>query len=110
MTDIIWNKKAKKFVQKLDIKTKREIGALLLLLQRGKTLGPPQSKPMKDIDSLAYELRINDRKGIYRIIYILNFRGNIYIPHVFQKKTQKTSKQDIETAKKRLREFLNESK
>lgn len=106
MRKIKWNEKARDFVRDLDIATKREIGTLLLLLQRGETLGEPLSKPMRAIHAKAHELRIKDRHGIYRIIYIYFSDKEILIPHAFMKKTQKTPKYEIDLAQRRLKELL----
>lgn len=108
MKRVIWNEKAREFVRALDSELKIEIVALLMMLQSGEVLGSPQSKPMKSIHSNAYELRIRDRSGIYRVIYVLWVENKILIPHAFNKKTQKTSKKEIELSIKRLKEMLNE--
>ena len=109
MKKVLWNEKAKEFVRSLDDDTKREIGTLLMILQTGKTLGEPQSKPMKIINKNAYELRVKDKKGTYRVIYILIDGDKILIPHAFVKKTQKTPKKEIELSIKRLKELLHET-
>jgi phage-related protein len=107
---IKWNSKALEYVRLLDDKTKREIGTLLMLVQSGKFLSEPQSKPMKIIHRNAHELRIKDMFGTYRVIYILNIKGTIFIPHAFGKNTQKTPHREINLAIQRLQEFLNENK
>ena len=108
MKEIKWNAKAREFVRALDVEAKREIGTLLMMLQSGVKLGQPQSKPMRIIHQGAYELRIKDRKGSYRVIYILNIGNKILIPHAFSKKTQKTPQKEIELSIKRLQEMINE--
>lgn len=109
MKEIKWNEKARDFVRSLDLETKKEIGALLMILQFGKTLGEPQSKPIKSIHKNAFELRIKDNVGIHRVIYILKVRDKILIPHAFTKKTQKTPKKEIELSISRLKELLDET-
>lgn len=109
MQELKWNPKAREFVRSLEIETKREIGTLLMLLQSGKRLGEPQSKPMKSIHLNAHELRVKDRRGAYRVIYVLNIGGKILIPHAFTKKTQKTPQREIELTIKRLQELLYEN-
>jgi phage-related protein len=108
--EIKWNKEALAFVRGLTDSTKREIGSLLMALQLGINLGPPQAKPMKIIDKNAFELRIKDRLGNYRIIYVVKLGDEILIPHAFNKKTQKTLRVDIDLSIKRLREMKNENK
>ena len=110
MKEVKWNKNAQDLIRSLDRRTRIEIGTLLMMLQAGAVLTEPQSKPMKSIHSKAHELRIRDKNGIYRIIYVLIFSDLILIPHAFIKKTQKTSKKDIELSMKRLKEMLNENK
>ena len=110
MKKVKWNEKAKDFIRALDIETKKEIGSLLLLLQKGRVLGMPQSKPFKTIHKNAYELRVKDKKGVYRVIYVLCIEGVILIPHAFTKKTQKTPKKEIDLSIIRLKELLNEIK
>ncbi len=109
MKTIKWNSKAKEFVKQLSIETKKEIGALLLLLQRGVILQSPQSKLLKAIHKNAFELRMSDKKGSYRVIYIFILKGTIFIPHAFQKKTQRTPKKEINLAQARIKELKNEN-
>ena len=109
MKEVKWNLRAKEFVRSLDDETKREIGALLMIIQSGQRLSEPQSKPMRSIHQNAHELRIKDRKGAYRVIYVLNIGDKIFIPHAFTKKTQKTPIKEIELSIRRLQELLNEN-
>jgi phage-related protein len=48
------------------------------------------------------ELRDQDRHFWYRLIY-KRIDGKIYVLHCFRKKTNKTSRGDIETASQRLK-------
>lgn len=59
---------------------------------------------MKSVGRGVRELRIQ-HEGQYRVIYIATFVDAIYVLHAFQKKSQKTSKQDLETAKQALKEI-----
>ncbi len=110
MREINWNSKARDFVRSLDENTRREIGTLLMLIQSGIKLTEPQSKPMKAIHKSAFELRIKDKKGIYRVIYVLNIGNKILIPHAFTKTSQKTPQKEIKLSIKRLQELINENK
>ena len=44
----------------------------------------------------------------YRIFYIAKFEEAIYVLHVFQKKTQKTSQNDIELGQQRYKTLLKQ--
>jgi len=56
-------------------------------------------KPMTAIGSGAMEIRIHEPHE-HRVIYVAKFPEAIYVLHAFEKKTQKTSRKDIETARK----------
>ena len=49
-----------------------------------------------------------DEAGAFRVLYLAKFAGAVYVLHCFQKKTEKTSKADVELAAKRYRELLKE--
>lgn len=54
-----------------------------------------------------HELRINDERNTWRIIYRVDDDA-IIILKVFNKKTQQTPKQVIAVCKKRIKEYDNE--
>ena len=76
---------------------RREAGFELSNVQAG--LQPSDWKPMNTVGAGAVEIRIKDKDGIYRVIYVARFEEAVYVLHAFQKKTQKTRKADIELAK-----------
>lgn len=59
---------------------------------------------MPTVGAGVREIRIRDASGAYRVIYIATLPDAIHVLHVFQKKTQKTARHDLELAKARLRE------
>lgn len=81
-----------------------EAGFLLRLLQQGKTLGMPQSRPMPSIGARCHELRINDARSTWRIMYRIDSDA-IVILEVFNKTTRQTPKAVIEVCKRRLKEY-----
>ena len=60
-------------------------------------------KSMPNVGAGAYEVRVRDARGAFRVIYVAKFADAVYVLHAFQKKTQKTRNQDIELAAKRYR-------
>lgn len=67
----------------------------------GPNLGEPHTKSM---GRGLYELRANGPEGIARGLFC-SVKGNqVVILHVFQKKTQKTPKRDLELGYRRMRE------
>ena len=79
-----------------------EAGYLLRRLQRGDLLSMPWSRSMPSIGTRCHELRITDENSIWRIIYRIDDAA-ILILDIFNKKTQQTPKNVIETCKKRIR-------
>ena len=84
----------------------REAGYQIDRVQNG--LLPDDYKPMSSIGSAVAEIRLWDEAGTFRVIYVAKFENAVYVLHCFQKKTQKTSKKDLDLAAKRYKELVKE--
>ena len=82
---------------------KREAGHQLDRVQHG--YDPSEWKPMASIGTGVREIRIQEQ-GQYRVVYFTKLKDAIHVLHAFQKKTQKTRKQDIDAAKHALKQIL----
>lgn len=60
---------------------------------------------MLTIGKGAEEIRIWTGDA-YRVFYVARFEEAVYVLHTFQKKTQKTSKRDIELGQRRYTKML----
>jgi phage-related protein len=85
---------------------RREAGYQLDQVQQGRD--PDDWKPMSTIGQGVREIRIRDADGAFRVIYVAKFETAIYVLHCFQKKTQKTSREDIALATRRYKDLLKE--
>jgi len=85
---------------------KREAGYQIDRVQHG--LPPDDWKPMNTIGQGVKEIRIRDAAGAFRVVYIAKFADVVHVLHCFQKKTEKTSKTDLDLASKRFRELMQE--
>ena len=94
---------ARKDLARFPETARRRMGHELFMAQVGRT--PSDFKPMPDVGAGAYEVRVRDEAGAFRIIYVAKFNDAVYVLHAFQKKTQKTRKQDIDAAKQVLRQL-----
>jgi len=83
---------------------RQDVGYQLDQVQRGKQ--PRDFKPMPTVGKGVEELRVWDETGTYRVIYIARLEQAVYVLHAFQKKTQATSKRDVELAKNRYAELI----
>lgn len=67
-------------------------------------LNPTDWKPMSSVGAGVREIRIRSR-GAFRIIYLGTRPESVYVLHAFRKTSAKTRKQDIELARKRIRDL-----
>jgi phage-related protein len=88
------------------LSARREAGYQLDQVQHGGV--PDDWKPMKAIGRGVREIRIQDENGAFRVIYVAKYADAVYVLHCFQKKTQKTSKPDLDLAAKRYRDLVKE--
>lgn len=54
------------------------------------------------------EIRIRDKSGAFRVIYLATVQDLVLVLHAFQKKSQATAQKDIDLAAKRLRAWRKE--
>jgi phage-related protein len=85
---------------------RREAGYQLDQVQRGRE--PDDRKPMNTVGRGVQQIRIRDATGAFRVMYVAKFDDAVHVLHCFQKKTQKTSKADLNLAAQRYRDLLKE--
>ena len=86
-----------------------EAGHKLFRVQQGKS--PGDLKPLPSVGRGAKEIRIHSWAGgrlEHRVVYVAHFPEAVYVLHAFRKTTRRTSPQDLETARSRYREMLNQ--
>ena len=81
-----------------------EAGVLLRRLQRGEALSLPHSRPMPVVGARCHELRIDDERKTWRIVYRADADA-VVIAEVFQKTTRTTPRHVIEVCRARLRRY-----
>ena len=85
---------------------RHDAGYQLDKLQRG--LQPDDFKPMPTIGKGVEEIRLWDDSGTFRVIYTARLKEMVVVLHAFQKKTQATSRRDMELAKHRWAQLEQE--
>ena len=83
---------------------RQNAGYQLEKVQDGKA--PDDFKPMPSIGKGVEEIRVWDESGTYRVIYTARVGDFVYVLHAFQKKTQATSKRDIDLARRRFGQLM----
>ena len=97
-----------KRIREFPADVKQDVGYQLDKLQRGQQ--PDDFKPMPSIGKGVEEIRVWNDSGAYRVIYSARIADAVYVLHAFQKKTQATSKRDIDTAKERFAQLMRDRK
>ena len=103
LKEVVWLGDSKEVVSEFPVAIKEDLGFQLYQMQQGKM--PVSSRPMKSIGSSVFELKEQDHQGWYRVIYTIQVKGKIYVLHCFKKQSAKTSKPDLEIAKKRMKQI-----
>jgi phage-related protein len=83
---------------------RQQAGYQIDRVQRG--LDPDDWKPMKTVGSGVREIRIRDAAGAFRVIYIATLADAVYVLHAFGKKSQATSKRDLDLAVARFKHLM----
>ncbi len=107
MKNVLWVANSQEVVRGFPKQVRSDLGTELRRLQEG--LLPKKWKPMLSIGQGVNEIRVKYR-GEYRLIYIAKFEEGIYALHAFRKKTQKTAQSDVELARKRLKDVIQQRK
>lgn len=88
------------------VSARREAGFQLGSVQRGRD--PDDWKPMNTIGQGVREIRIRDDGGAFRVLYVAKFEEAVFVLHCFQKKSQKTSRADLDLATRRYKDLRKE--
>ena len=102
------NEPVREWLKSLEpIENRKAIGADLKTVEQGWPIGMPTCRPMEGTKGL-FEVRTNiSDKRIARVLFVIS-GGYMVLLHGFIKKEKKTPKKDLDLAKKRMKEILNE--
>jgi phage-related protein len=87
-------------------KARQRLMTALTMVSAEVDLSPKDFKYMPAVGAGCYELRVR-LNNQYRILYVAKFQEAVYVLHAFIKKTEQTSKADIELGEKRYRAMIN---
>ena len=97
----VWEGDSREILQAFPDDVKQNLGFQLWQLQQGEK--PGDHRPLPSIGTGVFELRDQDERAWYRVVYLSRIRDVICVLHCFEKKSRKTPKNDLETAKQRLK-------
>ena len=100
---ILWLGSSRSDVQTFPQDARRLTGFQLRLVQQG--MEPSDWKPMPSIGPGVREIRIHTAVE-HRVCYVAKFEEAIYVLHAFEKRTRKTSQQDVGLARQRYQALI----
>jgi phage-related protein len=102
--EVVWEGDSLEMIQRFPGPVRQDLGAELRRLQTGdRSLN---SRPMRSIGTRVYELKEQDERAWYRVVYLAKIGNRIQVLHCFEKKSAKTGKNDLLVAKARLKRVL----
>jgi phage-related protein len=104
VAEVVWEGDSLEIIRSFPGPIRQDLGAELWRLQLGNR--PLNSRPMPSIGVRIYELKEQDELAWYRIIYLAKIRYRIHVLHCFEKKSAKTSKNDLAVARARLKHVM----
>jgi len=105
LRQVKWLGNSREQIRDFPDEPRREAGYQLERVQSGKE--PADWKPMPSVGLGVNEIRVREG-GAFRVIYIAKFPEAVYVLHAFRKKARKTPKADVELARKRFRDLIQE--
>jgi phage-related protein len=102
LADIAWEGDSKDVLSSYPNEVKSTFGFSLRRLQNGE-LPRCGVRPMASVGKGVWELKTDDARTWYRVMYLSQIQEVIYVLHAFEKNSTKTDRRDIEIAKDRLK-------
>jgi phage-related protein len=97
---VVWEGDSRKILQSFPETARQNLGFDLWRLQQGER--PSDFRPLPSIGAGVYELRDQDERAWYRVIYLSRIRDVIHVLHCFEKKSREMPRREFETARRRL--------
>lgn len=98
---IVWEGDSRQVVLTFPDTVRQNLGFQLWKLQIGER--PKDYRPLPSVGSGAFELRDQDERAWYRVVYLSRINDVIYVLHCFEKKSREMSRRDFEKARQRLK-------
>jgi phage-related protein len=99
--EIHWEANSREVITGFPASIRADMGFSLWQLQRGE-MPASVTRRMESVGSGVWELKEQDDRKWYRVIYLSRIGNVIYVLHCFEKQSRKTDRRDLETAKERL--------
>jgi len=98
---VVWEGDSREILQSFPDGIRQNLGFQLWLLQQGEP--PTDYRPLPSVGTGVLELRDQDERAWYRVVYLSPINDAIYVLHCFEKKSREMPRREFETAKRRLK-------
>ena len=99
-----WVGSSREDLKEFPVEVRKHAGFALYQAQAG--FKHRDAKPLKGMGSDILEVVSRHDGDTYRAVYTVRFKAAVYVLHAFVKKTQQTSKADIELARTRFKQLI----
>ena len=101
LATIAWEGNSREVLQSFPDGVRQNLGFQLWQLQQGER--PADYRPLPSIGAGVFELRDQDERAWYRVVYLSRINDVIYVLHCFEKKGREMPRRDFETARRRFK-------
>ncbi len=98
---VAWEGDSREVLQSFPDGVRQNLGFQLWQLQQGER--PADYRPLPSIGTGVFELRDQDERAWYRVVYLSRINDVIHVLHCFEKKSREMPRRDFEKAKQRLK-------
>ena len=98
---VVWEGDSREILQAFPEDVRQNLGFQLWQLQQGER--PSDYRPLPSIGTGVFELRDQDERAWYRVIYLSRIKDVIHVLHCFEKKSREMPRRDFEKARQRLK-------
>lgn len=98
---VAWEGDSREVLQDFPETVRQNLGFQLWQLQLGER--PKDYRPLPSVGTGVFELREQDERAWYRVIYLSRINDVIYVLHCFEKKSREMPRKNFEKARQRLK-------
>jgi phage-related protein len=98
---VAWEGDSRTVLQSFPEDVRQNFGFELWQLQQGER--PSDYRPLPSIGPGVFELRDQDVRAWYRVVYLSRIDDVIFVLHCFEKKSREMPRKDFEKARQRLK-------
>lgn len=101
LATVAWEGDSREVLKAFPEEVTQNLGFELWQLQQGER--PRDYRPLPSVGPGVFELRDQDQRAWYRVVYLSRIEDVIYVLHCFEKKSREMPRKDFEKAKQRLK-------